>query len=153
MNLKMVNGKIFVISNDTLQLHKKVKYNRFLELCKMSITLEDLVPGFVCYEGGRMIIIDSVPFISKYTNSLFVEIIKECPTPRRISLSDHNIVNGGYNLYRIFADRDLSIEYTKLADSYSYWDKDDYGESCLCYSITPVSSPRMKIDPTKYEVK
>ena len=54
-----------------IENQEEKKYNRFLELCKKSIKLEDIKPGLVCYGGynfDEKITITSLPYICKHSN-------------------------------------------------------------------------------------
>lgn len=137
-----------------MENQEEKKYNRFLELCKKSIKLEDIKPGLVCYGGwgfDKKITITSLPYICKYTNSLFVDctkLYKDGNTTFKSSesLTDNNIVGGGYNLYRLFYNIEDSKEYYDIVDSYTY-----YGYDGLEYTITPIPGEHINLDDYNFE--
>lgn len=136
-----------------IENQEEKKYNRFLELCKKSIKLEDIKPGLICYGGlsfDEKIIIASLPYISKYVNSLFVDCIKSYKDDNAFksskSLSDRNVVGGGYNLYRLFYNIEDSKEYYDIVDSYTYCSYDG-----LEYTITPIPGEQINLDDYNFE--
>lgn len=161
--LQIKDGKIvdkrIRLPKCTKVVDEKTKYQRFLELCKLCVKYEDIKPDFVCYSSKNVkVTIIDVPFISKYTGSLFVDTLvtyEEDNTsyPSHMSLNDRNIIGGGYNLHRVFKNKDHAIEYKAIVDDYSYYGRDRWGDTELQYTITPIAGPDMDIDPTKYKVK
>lgn len=150
LKLKMVDGQIFQLGGN---LNKRVKYKRFMNLCKKSVKFKEIKLGLKFYEGDIEMTVTQEPYLSKYMNhTLFIDVKKRYDdgftTYTSMSLGDHNVINGGYNLYRIFKKKDDAIEYEKIAKSYSYWEN---GE--LMYKIKPPRGEKFVVDPTKYKVK
>lgn len=159
--LRLIRGKIVRVEKPK-SLKQTPMYKRFLELCKKSVKFEDLKEGFVCYSSfDSKIVIASKPYISKYTNSLFVDIICKYESTEGtsqdyttiMSLNDRNIIGGGYNLHRVFAKKEDSLEYIEITREYSYFGRDKWGDLGLRYTITPIAGPDMVIDPNKFEVR
>lgn len=73
------------------------------------------------------------------------------------SLQDNNIVNGGYNLYRVFSTKEDAIEYRNIAKTYEYWTKSrwsfDGNDSELNYRIKPVPGEKICLKNSGYPVK
>ena len=161
MKLKMINGKIYDVSKNTLTMNTK-KYKRFLELCSKAVKFRDLQIGFVCYNYFRKFEIISEPYFSMGTKSLVIDCKttfsegedSEFTVPDDfMSLADDNIVGGGYNLSRVFATKEDAIEYRNITKNYEYWQKSEwrYNENELCYTITPI--PGEKLDLTKLKLE
>ena len=157
MNLKLINGKIFQVNKNCYTKAPKIlKYKRFLQLCEKSVKLKDVVPGFVCYEGNAKITITSEPFIHYSIPSLFVDCITDYGSgtwSSNISLQDRNVINGGYNLYRLFENKSDSLEYVKIQNSYTYWARDLYGDEHMKYKIKPILGERLDVHNCKYKVR
>jgi hypothetical protein len=135
---------------------KELLYNRFVELCSLSIKLEDIIIGAECYSSGyeNKIKFISLPYVSKYTGSLFVDCIIFCDEENYtsdISLDDRNIVNGGYNLHRVFKDEAIKDEYREIVKGYSYYGLDRLGRRELKYTIKTIPGPKLIINTSDYE--
>lgn len=149
MKLKMINGNIHQVPKNP----EKEKYKRFLQLCARSVKKSDIVKGFVFFDGDIEMAVVNEPYLSQFMNfSLFIDVRKKYDeghiTNTCMSLSDHNIINGGYNLYRVFKNKKDAIEYNEIVKSYSYWERGN-----LCFRITPLKGQKYKVDPSKYKVK
>ena len=166
MKIKYIDNKFYLfdkhLGEKITRSAKLIVYNRFVELTKKSVKLKDLVIGFEMYDNGNKMVVMSEPYINKHTNSLFIDVEKTYTLREyegqkyttHISLCDHNIVNGGYNLYRLFANKYESIEYSDIAKSYTRWGRDSWdGRPCLEYSIKPIPGPKHKINFDKYEIR
>lgn len=164
MKIKYINNKFYLFDKHLSEkITRSAKlYNRFVDLTKKSVKLKDLVIGFEMYDNGNKMVVMSEPYINKHTNSLFIDVektytIKEYKGQKyttHISLCDHNIVNGGYNLYRLFANKYDSIEYSDIAKSYTSWGRGEWGNTPrLDYSIKPIPGPKYKIKLDKYEIR
>ena len=157
----MINGKIYEVNKNTLTMNTK-KYKRFLELCSKAVKFRDLQIGFVCYNDFQKFEIISEPYFSMGTKSLVIDCKttfsegeeREFTVPDDfMSLTDDNIVSGGYNLSRVFASRQDAIEYRNITKTYEYWQKSHWFDGCdeLCYTITPI--PGEKLDLTKLKLE
>ena len=154
MKLKMIGNKTNISS-----------YQRFLELCSKSVKLKDIKPGFICYNNFQKFQITSEPYISKNSGGLVVdcrttfsegerdEFSVECSF---FSLEDNNIVNGGYNLSRVFARKEDAIEYRNITKTYEYRTK----SRMLCedidvlqYTIKPIPGEKICLKNSGYPVK
>lgn len=160
MNLKNIFREDLYMQDSNI---KDKKYRRFLELCEKSIKVGDIKPGLICYGGytyDEEIKITSLPYISKHTDSPFVDCMKKYTSQTEsntykssISLCDRNIVGGGYNLYRLFYNLEDSKEYCNIKDSYTYWDYDEFdGGEKLNFTIKPIPS-KVSVDDYIKELK
>ena len=66
-----------------------------------------------------------------------------------------NIINGGYNLSRVFASKKDAIEYRNITKTYEYWQKSRwrYDEDGLCYTIKPIPGEKINLDKLKLETR
>jgi hypothetical protein len=158
MKLKMIKGKIVNVDNNKNSIYLTKKYKRFLELCSMSVKIEDIKPGFICYDNLIKHEITSLPYYTVSNNILVVD----CKTVYEseftvmddfISLSDANIIGGGYNLYRLFESKWYSMEYNKIRKSYEYYDNSLYDYSMLQYKIEPISGDTLDENKYKFETR
>jgi len=158
MKLKMIKGKIVNVDNNKNSIYLTKKYKRFLELCSMSVKIEDIKPGFICYDNLIKHEITSIPYYTVSNNFLIVD----CKTIYEsgftfmndyISLSDTNIIGGGYNLYRLFESKCYSIEYNKIRKSYEYYNNSLYDYSVLQYKIEPISGDVLDENKYKFETR
>lgn len=163
MKLKMINGKIYEVKPTETTNAKK--YKRFLELCSKSVKYKDLKIGFICYNNFQKFEIISEPYFSTGTKSLVVD----CKTTFLegqydefivqndfMSLADDNIVNGGYNLSRVFASQQDAIEYRNITKTYEYWEKSEYSydsENELCYRIKPIPGEKLDLSKLKLQTR
>lgn len=161
MKLKIINGKICEVSKNTLTTNTK-KYKRFLELCSKAVKFKDLQIGFICYNYFQKFEIISEPYFSTGTKSLVIDCKTTFSEGQEdeftvqddfMSLCDSNIINGGYNLSRVFASKKDAIEYRNITKTYEYWQKSRwrYDEDGLCYRIKPI--PGEKLDLSKLKLK
>lgn len=140
---------------------KTEKYKRFLELCSKSVRYVDLTPGFVCYNYFQKFEIISEPYFSIGTKSLVIDCATTYVNDKFIvpndfmSLEDINIVNGGYNLLRVFSRKEDAIEYRNITKTYEYWQKDKwrYDKYVLCYKIKPIPGEKMDLNKLKLETR
>ena len=98
--------------------------------------------------------ITSLPYISKYTGSLFADVISysdDDSYSTNFSLNDRNVIQGGYNLHRIFKDEQDRDEYSKIVREYSFYGKGKNGRNELKYKVKPIPGQDFIIDKTKYE--
>ena len=163
MKLKMINGKIYKVSKTTEIMNTK-KYKRFLELCSKAVKFRDLQIGFVCYNDFQKFKIISEPYFSTGTKSLVIDCKTtfsegeddEFSVPDDfMSLTDNNIVGGGYNLSRVFASKEDAIEYRNITKSYEYWQKSHWfdEEDELCYKIKPITGEKLDLKKLKLETR
>lgn len=166
MKLKMINGKIYEVKNtETMGIIGTKKYKRFLELCSKSVKFRDLKIGFICYNDFQKFEIISEPYFSTEPKYLVIdckttfsegkddEFTVKCDF---FSLQDNNIVNGGYNLSRVFASKQDAIEYRNIAKTYEYWVKSEYSydrENKLCYRIKPIPGEKLDLSKLKLETR
>ena len=75
MKLKMINGKIYEVSKNTLTMNTMgtKKYKKFLELCSKAVKFKDLKIGFICYNNFQKFEIISEPYFSTGTGSLVID--------------------------------------------------------------------------------
>lgn len=160
MEFKYINGKIYKISNNK-KLEDR-KYKRFLELCNKSVRISDLKPGFVCYNHHNKYEITSEPYIDDLTYSLVVDCKAEYYTftveDDFLSLEDNNIVNGGYNLWRLFASKKEAEEYYEIIKTYQYYSRVGdylslYPESKLNYTIKPIPGEKLDIKNSNFPIR
>ena len=158
MKLKMIKGKIVNVDNNKNSIYLTKKYKRFLELCSMSVKIEDIKPGFICYDNLIKHEITSMPYYTVSNNFLVVD----CKTIYEsgftvmddyISLSDMNIIGGGYNLYRLFESKCYSMEYNKIRKSYEYYNNSLYDYSVLQYKIEPIVGDTLDVNKYKFETR
>lgn len=156
MKLKMIKGKIVNIDNKK-SIYLTKKYKRFLELCSMSVKIEDIKPGFICYDNLIKYEITSMPYYTVSNNFLVVD----CKTIYEsgftvmddyISLSDSNIIGGGYNLERLFELQWCSMEYNKIRKSYEYYE-DIFDDVMLQYKIKPIAGDILDKNKYKFETR
>lgn len=159
MELKYINGKIYKISNNK-KLEDR-KYKRFLELCNKSVRLSDLKPGFVCYSHYNKYEITSEPYIADSTYSLVVDC-NAIYFPFKsendfFCLQDRNIINGGYNLWRLFANKKDAEEYYEIIKTYQYYVRtrgcDGEIEFKLKYKIKPIPGEQLDIKNSNFPIR
>lgn len=157
MKLIMINGKIYKAGSNLKKIEKAKKFRKFVELCSKSVTLDDLKIGSILYDVNAILEITSKPYVSKNSGSIFIKMNKKyCYKDinqfilynDRMSLADHNIIGGGYNLERVFKSKELAIEYKKIRQEYEYFGTDSYGEKGLQYKVKPI--PGQKLNPKKH---
>lgn len=162
MELKYINGKIYRISNN--KELEDIKYKRFLELCNKSVKLSDLKPGFVCYNHYNKYEITSEPYINDSTYSLVVDCKTEYDTftveDDFLFLQDRNIVNGGYNLWRVFDNKKDAEEYYEIIKTYQYYSRArdllsscTYSEVQLNYIIKPIPGEILDIKNSNFPIR
>lgn len=116
---------------------KKNKFSEISAICflikelqkRAVYGLDSLKKGDIVY-ANKEIRITSSPGRNKYCNSLFVQcdinINNSFFKNSSISLSDHNVINGGYNLFRLFRNKcDADLYYSLI---YSILNNLDYKE-------------------------
>ena len=165
MKLKMINGKIYEVKNTaTMNTMGTKKYKKFLELCSKAVKFKDLKIGFICYNNFQKFEIISEPYFSTGTGSLVID----CKTTFSegedgeftvqddfMSLTDDNIVGGGYNLSRVFGSKEDAIEYRNITKTYEYWQKSRwrYNEDELCYRIKPIPGEKLDLKKLKLQTR
>ena len=165
MKLKMINGKIYAESKNTEIMNTK-KYKRFLELCSKAVKFKDLKQGFVCYNYFQKFEIISEPYFSTGTKDLVIDCKTTFSEGQEdeftvqddfMSPCDSNIINGGYNLSRVFASKKDAIEYRNITKTYEYWQKSRFdwydNNKELCYRITPITGEKLDLTKLKLETR
>lgn len=118
-----------------------MKRNKFSELSAICFLIKELQKkaiygiegikkGDIVYEGTKKLIITSNPGRTRTDSTLFVQcdmIFQSGSFLKNqfISLCDKNVINGGYNLYRIFKEKSDSELYNSLINS-PLLDKEEY---------------------------
>lgn len=156
MKLIMINGKIYKSGSNIRKIEQAKKLKRFIELCSQSIKASDLKIGFICYDGYSKYEIISEPYINENTKTPFISCNRiydkeHISYDDIISLADHNIIGGGYNLERIFKSEQKAIEYKSLRKDYEYRGFNSHGDYGLLYTITPI--PGEPFNPKKHIFK
>jgi hypothetical protein len=137
------------------------KYKRFLELCNKSVKLSDLKQGFICYSHYNKYEITSEPYINDSTYSLVIDCNTEYDTftieDDFFCLQDNNIVNGGYNLCRLFANKKDAEEYHEIIKTYQDYvrTREWYGEikSKLKYKIKPIPGETLDVKNSNFPIR
>ena len=158
----MINGKFYEVKNTETMNTKK--YKRFLELCSKAVKFRDLQIGFICYNYFQKFEIISEPYFSTGTKSLVIDCKTTFSEGQEdeftvqddfMSPCDSNIINGGYNLSRVFASKKDAIEYRNITKTYEYWRKTHslFDEDELCYKIKPIPGEKIDLNKLKLETR
>lgn len=106
-----------------------MKKNKFSELSAICYLIKELqkraiygIEGLKKYDlvygkNGTEIRITSNPGRNKYCDSVFVQCDLIVGKNDSISLCDNNVINGGYNLYRLFKNKNDATLYNSLINS------------------------------------